>query len=429
MNHAEDPKDTLACLRELPTEVSLQQVERMVAAFPLAMGAMAWLIHTLKFNLNTIVMTSSATLLVATSMYLFSGAAPTGSAALNELPAAPTATVEIPLLEEDAPAVVLDIPAKPQKPEYAVISPVVENTVQHEEPLPADKTTADAAETPAEAPPAGGPEAPPVITRTNGQRQFDLQGFTQVHLTSSVDVVVEIGPFAVSATGEEELLDKLDIRVDGNVLRISYQQTQNRNNRPDNVSCLVRMPAVGGLKVSGSGQIAATNIPATDLLDLTILGSGQMVVGTIEQVDKLELLVQGSGDINVENIKAAKAVEMSALGSGDIVLVNADRIHSIMALVQGSGGVYARNVNVQGICDVSVLGSGEATLSGTTDDLKVLLQGSGSAHLNELKVRQSGQVDLLGTGDVYLQSGSQLQLTTKGTGTIHTSGSAGNNRQ
>jgi hypothetical protein len=427
MNPTEDPKDTLAALRKLPTEVSLQQVEHMVAAFPLAMGAMAWLIHTLKFNLNTIVMTSSATLLVATSMYLFSGDAPTVTAALNELPAAPTVTVELPLVVEDAPAVVLDIPAKPQKPENTATVPAAVNDNAQGTTSPENGPTPPVVETPAEAPPA--PEAASMVTRTNGQRQFDLRGFTQVHLTSSVDVVVEIGPFAVSATGDEDLLDKLDLRVDGNVLRISYQQTQGRNNRADNVSCLVRMPAVSGLKVSGSGQIAATTLPSTHALDLTILGSGQVVVGTIEQVDKLVMLVQGSGDINVDTIKEGKAVEMTALGSGDILLVRAERIASITALVQGSGGVYARNMDVQGTCDVSILGSGEATLAGSTDVLKVLLQGSGSAHLNQLKVRQSGQVELLGTGDVYLQSGSQLDLTTKGTGTIHTSGSAGNNRQ
>ncbi len=68
-----DKKDALlAPLRELPVEVSLQQVEHMVAAFPAAMGAMAWLLHTVKFNLNTLIMTSIGTLLLGTGIFVLS---------------------------------------------------------------------------------------------------------------------------------------------------------------------------------------------------------------------------------------------------------------------------------------------------------------------------------------------------------------------
>ena len=61
MNHPEDAPVKLDVLRQLPLEVDLEQVRRMVAGFPLAMGALAWLIHTLKFHLNTVLMSTLGT--------------------------------------------------------------------------------------------------------------------------------------------------------------------------------------------------------------------------------------------------------------------------------------------------------------------------------------------------------------------------------
>ncbi|HNK42962.1 MAG TPA: hypothetical protein PL002_17370, partial [Flavobacteriales bacterium] len=83
MNRAEEEQAVLAPLRELPPEVSLEQVRDMVAAFPLGMGAVAWLIHTLKFNLNTLLMTSIGTLLLGTGLYLFSGSTPAATPVPN----------------------------------------------------------------------------------------------------------------------------------------------------------------------------------------------------------------------------------------------------------------------------------------------------------------------------------------------------------
>lgn len=435
MNHAEDPKDTLASLRELPTEVSLQQVEQMVAAFPLAMGAMAWLIHTLKFNLNTVVMTSSASLLVATSMYLLSGGTSSGTAAAIDLhdasPVEMTSTGVT--VAGELPAVVLDPPASKKQVTTAPVPTIDPDTMPPAPPAPIEAplpTKALTPQVPVPTPPdpatALGKNAPVPGKRPSGnERHYDLRGFTEVQLLSSVDANVEIGEFSVTATGSDELLDLLDVRVQGNVLRISFPGSRNRLRGDNDVHCLVRMPMVKALRVSGSGGITASTLPNTTSLDIAVLGSGQVMVGLVEQVRKLDLLIEGSGGINLAHLAEVHDLRMNVLGSGGIVLAKADRVGSVNALLKGSGGIHAPKVHVQGVCEVNMMGSGNVMLAGNTDILKVMLMGSGNAHLNELNVQQGGEVDLLGTGDVFVARGAPLQLTTKGTGTIHTTGSTG----
>lgn len=430
MNHAQDPKDTLATLRELPPEVSLQQVEHMVAAFPLAMGAVAWLLHSLKFNLNTLVMTSSATLLVATSMYLFGGGA---SPKISDLHDAGQfeRNVDLEVAPEELPAVVLDTP--PTKPQStpATTPPATSDTTPPNPALPPQPIKAMAPVLPAPTAPAPveplSINPPPASSprTTDKERRFDLRGFTEIHLLSSVDATVEIGEFSVSATGREDLLELLDIRVQGNVLRISFPDGRHRFKGENDVHCFVRLPAVKALNVSGSGSITASTLPNTNSLKLSVLGSGHVVVGVVGQVNKLDLLVEGSGDISISRVGHVKELSMNVLASGNIMVANAEKVDSARSLLKGSGGIHARQMVVQGMCEVDMMGSGDVTLAGRTDVLNVLLQGSGSVDVNELKVLRSGEVNLLGSGDVYLPRNAPLQLLSQGTGTIHTSGSAG----
>ena len=58
---------TFEVLRELPAEVTIEQVGRMVATFPLLGAAGSWFSH---FNLNSILMTSAGTIIIAASVYL-----------------------------------------------------------------------------------------------------------------------------------------------------------------------------------------------------------------------------------------------------------------------------------------------------------------------------------------------------------------------
>ncbi|MBU0866273.1 MAG: DUF2807 domain-containing protein, partial [Alphaproteobacteria bacterium] len=56
---------------------------------------------------------------------------------------------------------------------------------------------------------------------TGGSRSFDVADFTAVSLRGADNAEVRNGPaFAVTATGDSALLDRLEIRKDGTTLRV-----------------------------------------------------------------------------------------------------------------------------------------------------------------------------------------------------------------
>lgn len=431
MNHPDPNKDTLAALRALPTEVSLKQVEGMVAAFPLAMGAMAWLIHTLKFNLNSVLMTSSASILVGTTAYLLSSTAPTTVPAAATLPE-PAVVLEVPAPEPVAePAVVFERP-EPKKPEpkpepkaeAAIACTVVDGqdsvtisvAAEHEMSVTAGTRQAPAA-----------PEAW-VTSVGAGQRTFDMRGFTGVMVASSVDVTVEMGEFSVTATGDEDVLDGLHIDLDGSFLRVDFGAGRGKCAKDGSVQVQVRLPRVEDLIVAGSGSIHAERVVSGNGLDLTVLGSGNLFLARAEEARVVNLLVEGSGDIALANLAETKELTMNVRGSGGINLSKVTNTDALKIDLEGSGDVNCGAVNVTGTTTISLTGSGDVQVGGKTDRVDVLLVGSGDVNATNLQARSGGRVSVTGTGDAYVFSDGALDTRTEGTGKIHTSGSAGRDR-
>lgn len=433
MNRPNADKDTLAALRELPAEVSIDQVKHMVAAFPLAMGAMAWLLHTLKFNLNSVLMTSTASLIIGTSAYLIGTSAPT------ELPAAtplPAVVLEMPVTEalpEPEPAVVFERPAaatksapapKQQQPEMACM-------VLSEDSLVVAPSTPEGGEPIAAATnfPALTPTRPlaPATTTTNGERIFPLRDFTGIKVVSSMDVTLEIGEFAVTAIGEEDALEQLDVQVKDRVLVLDFLITGRSRRTCGPVHFTVRSPLVNALTVMGSGSINGTELPGTPKMDLSVTGSGSITLTRLLDAPVLNMLVRGSGGIQLEEVVQTERAELSVTGSGVANVGRISKARDLQVLVAGSGTADCNEVTVSGTTTLNLTGSGEVTVTGRTERIDISVFGSGDVMAKDLKA-QGGRVTVTGSGDASVHSSGPLEMLTTGSGKIHRSGSAGANR-
>lgn len=435
MTHPEDEKATLAALRVVPTEVSLEQVHSMVVTFPLAVGAMAWLISAIKFNLNTILMTSSASLIIGTSAYLIATSAPT------ELPAAatsaPAVVVEMAAepLPEPEPAVVFELPATKKetpRPEPKEQEPSMACMVLSEDsvptPLPAEEPDEHVLASVSVQPlPPMAPLAPKVVHKTTGERTFQLRDFIGIKVVSSMDVTLEIGDFAVTATGEEDALNQLDVQVKERALYLDYLIVGRSRRACGPVHFTVRMPLVHMLDVMGSGTIHAAELPSTARLDLGVMGSGNITLGSVPDATALNALVRGSGSIHLDELGTTHTADFNVVGSGGVDVSRIAQAGALQVLVAGSGVAACKQVKVTGTTTMAVTGSGELTVTGHTDQVNVTVTGSGNVHANDLK-SNGGKVAITGSGDASVNSEGPLQLTTTGSGTIHTSGSAGKNR-
>lgn len=374
-----DNQPALAPLRELPAEVSLDQVGQMVAAFPLVVATASWL-SALKLNLNSILMTTTAgTILIGGGLYLFSPE-PAPATPVPEPPAPVTIeAVETPIMAAE-PAVVFTAepekrsePPKPSAPEPAAAIVAAEPDAPAEADLePVLIITTSLPEPPHEATPLR------VLRKNEGERSFDLSGFTGVSLRSSVDVLVEQGPFSVRAVGEEEALERLRVEVKGGTLTVdqdSKRFTPGSCNTAVRVE--VRMPKVNSLEVLGSGTMKAGRFDEAGQLVLTLRGSGDLVLDGVRQAGSLSIRLDGSGDVACQDIAVSGLTTIGVAGSGDVVV--AGRTKGLEIDLVGSGDIATPGMRSE-TCKVRLVGSGDVIVGGS-GSLEREVVGSGELHV------------------------------------------------
>ena len=389
MNRPDDRVKTLDLLRTLPVEVDVDHVGRMVAAFPIAAGLSA-ILAAIKINLNSIIMTTTGTLIVGTGVYLFGHANP-ADVPKEARPVVHEVTTGTPVIEVPVdPAVVLDIPIErpaprpvmKKEPELACM--VLTEDSSEEVRTHADDLALEPLASQRTIPSQPSPEPAVVYRPSSGQRAFDVKGFTGVALHANLTVTIEQGDFQVAATGEPALLERLRVTVSGTTLSV-LMEGSNAGHVPGKtgtVNMLVRLPHLRSLEVHGSGTVIGRRFDVTD---------------------DLQLAVHGSGDIELDELPRL----------GDLIL-----------RLEGSGDIVVRNATVQKRTMVDLTGSGDVRIAGSTSDLDVRIVGSGDVEAGELHA-STGNVAINGSGEAHVFCTKHLDTEVSGSGRVHSSGSAG----
>lgn len=203
-------------------------------------------------------------------------------------------------------------------------------------------------------------------------RSYAVRDFDKVELRGSDDVEVSTGgDFSVRAEGDPNILDRIEIRIDGDRLIVGRKDGGGWNWGSDDdhdVRILVSMPAIRGGMLAGSGDLTINR--ARGDFDGELAGSGDMTIGILQggravfslagsgtiaasgQIDRIDLSIAGSGNFDAPGLNAA-AADINIAGSGDVrALVRGDASVSIL----GSGDV---DLGANARCKVSKMGSGE----------------------------------------------------------------------
>jgi hypothetical protein len=190
------------------------------------------------------------------------------------------------------------------------------------------------------------------------ERRFPVTGFDKVSASGSEAIRITTGgPVSVVATGPQERLDRLEIRVDGGTLRIDHKPGMTWGwNRGDEVRIAITMPALRGLHASGSGDIVADS-GSGPAFDASLSGSGNVAIGRIDSA-AVTLRTSGSGDIAASGKCGDAKVAIS--GSGDMALAGL-ACTNIDVKISGSGDVAAR---ASGNANISISGSGDVVITG-----------------------------------------------------------------
>lgn len=205
-------------------------------------------------------------------------------------------------------------------------------------------------------------------------RSFAVGPFDAVTLNGSDDVrVIPGSTLAVSATGPADELDKLDIRVDGNTLKISRKPGNWsigwRNHRA--IVVTVMTPGLKGAAVNGSGDMTVDRVD-TDMFQAAVKGSGNLDLTTVK-AKRLEFAVDGSGNLNASG--TADSAQIAVGGSGNF---DANGLTAMRAQI-AVGGSGNASMSVSGDATIAVSGSGDVDVQGT-DRCTIRKSGSGEAN-------------------------------------------------
>ena len=106
------------------------------------------------------------------------------------------------------------------------------------------------------------------------------------------------------------------------------------NVKNKNIEAVVTFPALGGMRISGSGKMVAANFVSTNLT-ASINESGYIFVGS-SQYNTASYSINGSGDIAAGNTEVAEA-NTHISGSGSIEVKASIKLKASIA---GSGNIY-----------------------------------------------------------------------------------------
>ena len=204
-------------------------------------------------------------------------------------------------------------------------------------------------------------------TRTTGDYDgIRISGFFDVDLVSGKEGKIIL-------KGEENLLSKIKVEVEGNELKVYVERgVQLRTSMGKKIQVTVPFEKISAVTLSGSGDVKSKNKINSDSFSAKLSGSGNF-------------------DLDVDS----RNFDLALSGSGDIVLKG--KADSFTSKISGSGNVNASNLKSQTV-DVTVSGSGNSVV---TCENSITGRVSGSGNIKYLGNPEKRDVKVSGSGKIY----------------------------
>lgn len=202
-------------------------------------------------------------------------------------------------------------------------------------------------------------------------KEIFVADFTGLNVKGSPDVVFtqRAGKPKVSIYTSDNIIDLLDVHVDGKTLHIGFKKNVSVNYHK--LTIQVSSPALNRISVTGSGTVKIAEQLNTEQLALRVSGSGD-IFGKNITCTQCQATVTGSGDIFLEKLNST-TTQAEITGSGDISLEGNTREATYQ--VTGSGDLTASNLKAETV-SASITGSGDIECHASAH-LKTRITGSG----------------------------------------------------
>lgn len=199
--------------------------------------------------------------------------------------------------------------------------------------------------------------------------------FHSIVVGINCDVELLLGDSYETEVLQSELENVIEYTIKNGVMTIGIKEGMekeyNKVAKRQIVEIELTMPSIQSIEVLGSAVVHSDDRLKSDELNLSLLGSGDIVLARVEP-SSYKIDLSGSGDVALKSSGAASSGSITINGSGD-VWVGSMKTNKIDISINGSGDV---NVNAVKQLNVKIAGSGDICYEGDPEK-KVDITGSG----------------------------------------------------
>ena len=205
-------------------------------------------------------------------------------------------------------------------------------------------------------------------------KDYSFSDFTKVGVSSAFQANITRGEsYKVSVTVDDNLVDYLDVRVDGSTLRIGLKPSLGLGFRNTTLRADVTMPDLDGLDLSGATRTQLSGFSNTKLADVEISGASQLhgdfTTGS--------MTLRASGASTVEITGATGNLDAEASGAST---VRFDNFTSTDTRVKASG---ASNITVNTSGKITGDASGASSVRYVGSPASVQVDTSGASSVRQ----------------------------------------------
>lgn len=201
----------------------------------------------------------------------------------------------------------------------------------------------------------------------------DYAGFTKVDISSAFRAEInQSSEYGVEITIDENLRDYLDVRVEGDTLRIGLRPGVSFSWRSNELLATITMPALEALTLSGAARANVRGFESNAAFRAELSGASKLD-GDLN-VGDVQLEASGASNITLQGQGEVLELEASGASSADLsqfMVTDAD--------VRLSGASQAQ-VNMNGTLDGDLSGASKLTYEGDVDLGN--LETSGASNVN-----------------------------------------------
>ena len=225
----------------------------------------------------------------------------------------------------------------------------------------------------------------------------NVSNFTRISFQVGGKMFLKQGSVnSVELEGDEDVLEKIETRVEGGKLIIGHEDDNSWFN----------------WRSGWDDEKIVAYVTVKDLDGLYASGSGNIIVETKLVGDNMDFKVSGSGNIEAEVDVADVGASVS--GSGDLNLKG--KMRSMDSHISGSGKISFEGA-IAGRLDIGISGSGRLFAAGSANEIKSSISGSGKINAADLVVDKC-DVRISGSGDVVVNVKSVLNTNISGSGSV-----------